>query len=444
MFVVAMEIISASPLRLAQTSVLIGLLSLGQVTLSVAAEITLQKVPPLTVEQAPAYPENLARYEFGAQVEAAPQSNPISTLQLSSKSEDRNTAEAALLCGDPTVGYALGNGTSTLLVSLAKVENIDSISFLNHGAKGEVTIATSNAKLPADSPQWHAAAQQELTSDVVKAKIGPSEAKYVRLTFNVSEAGRIAALGVYSTPTVASFAMPRTRKADLDQSESFALITYNLTDLHAKARAMYVSSGADIKQANNMIDDQPSTVYNFAAPDAAPTAVVDLGKVTKLRRISALYSPAHGTLDFYVLQSLPGSGQGSSAKTLQLDAAALAGLQPVGSVTDDGTGRAAVDFPEASGRYIMVRWTPSQQEAPFSVAEIAAFGGGKPEKLVAANTVEGNHERMSSDGKTVLEGKDFKDFGDGKEMPEEGPAEGPGPQLPDPPPFVFVPLVVSP
>ena len=53
-----------------------------------------------------AYPENLPRYYFGAQVEAAPQSNPIANLQLGSKSEDTNTAETALLCDDPTVGYA--------------------------------------------------------------------------------------------------------------------------------------------------------------------------------------------------------------------------------------------------------------------------------------------------------------------------------------------------
>jgi len=129
----------------------------------------------------PAHPANLARYYFGAQVEAPPQSNPIANLQLSSKSEDTNTAEAALLCDDPTVGYVLPKGSTTLLVSFPKIENLDSISFLNHGTKGDVNIAISNAKLPADSPQWRNVSQQTLTSDAVKAKIGPTEAKYVRL-----------------------------------------------------------------------------------------------------------------------------------------------------------------------------------------------------------------------------------------------------------------------
>jgi hypothetical protein len=65
-----------------------------------------------------------------------------------------------------------------------------------------VTVATSNAKLPADSPQWHQALQQELSAEGIDAKVGPSEAKYVRLTFNVTQPGKIAGFGVYSTPQV--------------------------------------------------------------------------------------------------------------------------------------------------------------------------------------------------------------------------------------------------
>lgn len=416
-----------------------GLLSCFSIT-SVAADLNLQKVPPLTVEQAPAYPENLARYHFGAQVEAASQSNSVRNLQLSSQSEDRNTAAAALLCDDPTVGYALSSGTTTLLVSLSKIENIDSISFLNHGTKGDVTIATSNAKLSADSSQWHHLSRQNLTPNTVKAKVGPSEAKYVKLTFNINEPGRIAALGVYSNPTVAAFTMPRARKSNVqNRSDSLALISYNLTDVHAQARALYVSSGDDLKEANNMIDNQSATSYTFGVDDASPAAVIDLGKVTTLRRISAVYSPQQGKVDFYVLQSLPGTTQERAPKSLRVDEAELANFQPVGSVAD-GSGRGAIDFPETTGRYIMLRWTPAaQSDGSFSVAEIAAFGGNKSGSLMAANTAGGSERQIESDGKTMVEGKDFKDMG--KEMPEEGPAEGPPPNLPDPPPFTFVPLI---
>jgi hypothetical protein len=414
MFVVAMEIIHPS-LRTFLAGV--GILALA--TLGSASEVVLQKVPPLTVEQAPAYPENLARYTLGAQVEVTPKTG--------------GNSDDALLSGDPTVGYAINTGTTTILVSLARIENIDRVSFVTQGAKGHLTIAISNAKLPGDAAEWNAVAEQDFSDAAVKAKIGPSEAKYLRLTFNVNEPGRIGYIGVYSTSTVAAFTMPRSRTFGPGKSESLAMVSYNLTDLHTKARAIYVSSGDDVKQANNMIDDQPETVYNFSSPDAAPTAVVDLGKLTKLRRIAALYSPARAKVDFYVMQTLPGAPQSASAKSLRVDDAALAGMTQVGSVNDDGSGRAAVDFPETTGRYILVKWTPADQGSPFSVAEIAAFGNGQRENLVAAN----------ESAEASFDGKDFKDFGDAKEMPEEGPpAEGP-PQLPPvPPPFVFTPVVV--
>jgi hypothetical protein len=408
----------------------------------IAADLVLQKVPPLTVEQAPAYPQNLARYECGAQVEAAPQS-PIANLHLNSKLQNR---EATLLCADSTVDYALPSGKTTLLVSLSKIENIDKISFLNGGAKGNLTIATANAKLPTNSPQWHDVSNQELTPDSVKAKIGPAEAKYVRLTFDVTQSGHIAGLGVYSAAAaVSDFTMPRSRK-----SANIALVGYNVTDLHAKARALYVSSGDDLKQANNMIDDQPATSYNFAANDATPTAVVDLGKPTALRRISAVYSSRQGSVDFYVLQSLPSGEMTSSSdvdnspRTLRVNDVGQKNLQPVGSVTDNGTGRAAIDFPVTTGRYIMVKWNSTvQQDTSFSVAEIAAFGGANQSaNLMASNASGTGRNEIESDGKTIQDGKDAKDS---KDIPAEGPeppAEGPPPSLPDPPPFTFVPEIL--
>lgn len=425
---------SASSFRLLKSFCLACSTSIVGGSALFASELVLQKVPPLTAEQAPAYPENLARHHGGAKIEAA-----------SEASAEGNSSAAALLCDDPTTGYALSSGSKTLLITLSKIENINHISFLNEGVKGEVAIAISNSKMPIDSANWQVVSQQELNAATVHAKVGPGEAKYVKLTFNVIVPGRIAALGVYSTSGVAAFTAPRAPKQDLGGSGSFGLVGYNLTDVHTKSRALYVSSGNDIWAANNMIDDQATTTYQFASGDSEPTAIIDLGKVTSLRRITALYTPRPGKVSFYVLESLPGH-QPNAGKTLKLDDAALANLKAVGSVTD-GTGRAAIDFPETTGRYILVRWSGSSESTtPFSVAEIAAFGGSG--KLIAANTSASSRNRVESDGKTMVDGKDLgssKDFS--KEMPEEGPPEeGPPPPLGPPPPFPFIPEinVVSP
>jgi hypothetical protein len=144
----------------------------------------------ISVEQSPAYAQNVARFNLGARV-------------------DDKIAEAALISDHPTVGYSLTDGRTDLVLSLSKIENIDIVSFLNNGATGTVTVATSNSKLAVGSPQWHQIAKQDLTAKVTKIKVGPTEAKYVKFSFNVAKSGRIADLAVYSTAslTVANIAL---------------------------------------------------------------------------------------------------------------------------------------------------------------------------------------------------------------------------------------------
>jgi hypothetical protein len=159
-------------------------------------------------------------------------------------------------------------------------------------------------------------------------------------------------------------------KSDLSPQASFALINYSL---RTKAHALYVSSGNDLKLANNMIDDQAATTFGFAPEDNAPTTVIDLGKVSTLRRISAVYSARAGAIDFYVMQSLPGVKGENNPDPLKLESKMFANLKPVGSAIDDGTqGRASIDFPATTGRYIMLRWSPaSHADTAFTVAEVS-------------------------------------------------------------------------
>ena len=87
-----------------------------------------------------------------------------------------------------------------------------------------------------------------------------------------------------------------------------------------------------------------------------------------------------------------------------------------------------------------MKWAGTAEDGkPFAVAEIAAFGGDRTGNLVASNNAAATQDRYESDGKSVAEGKDFKDF---KEMPEEGPAEGPPTPLTPPVPFTFIPEIL--
>lgn len=137
----------------------------------------------LVAVQNSAATQNIARIKLGARV-------------------DDKIAEAALLSDQPTMGYSLSDGRTELVLSLSKIENIDIVSFINNGAAGTVTISTSNSKLANASSQWHQIAKQDLIGKITKLKVGPTEAKYVKFSFDVTKSGRISTLAVYPTTSL--------------------------------------------------------------------------------------------------------------------------------------------------------------------------------------------------------------------------------------------------
>jgi hypothetical protein len=239
-------------------------------------------------------------------------------------------------------------------------------------------------------------------------------------------------------PDIVPDKISATSKSTLSPQASFALMNYNV---RTQARALYVSSGSDLNAANNMIDDQAATSFVFSPSDNSPVTIIDLGKVSTVRRLSAVYSPRATSIDFYVLQTLPGDN--IAAGSLKLDEKTLAQMKAVGSVIDDGTqGRASIDFPATSGRYVMLHWAPAaHSDTAFTVAEVSAFSPSRG-NLLASN-------RNFSSAQTTVDSKDVadsKDVSDSKDVPEvvppAPPAEGPPPPLTPPPPFTFIPQLV--
>jgi hypothetical protein len=159
-----MGIMSTRTIRFSYITTLTSCLLLGQVWTARSADLS----------------HNVARVTLGAHL-------------------DDKIAEVTLLSEKATPGYLLSEGQTDLVLSLAKIENLDHISFQNNGAVGTVTIFTSNSKLAVASSQWHQIAKQSLSGKIAKIKLGPAEAKYVKLRFDINGTGRIADLGAYST-----------------------------------------------------------------------------------------------------------------------------------------------------------------------------------------------------------------------------------------------------
>ena len=250
---VAMEIMSANIFRLCRISAFSCSFVVAGALPVIGGEVG-------SVEHSPAYAQNVARVSLGARVELFRQNNPVGSLQLAAASED-SIAQAALISEHPTTAYTLADGRTDFVLSLSKIENIDLISFLNNGAAGTVTIATSNSKLAAGSPQWHEIARQDLTAQATKIKVGPTEAKYIKFSFNVAKSGRIADLAVYAAVnlTVANANLAGASEGSVDGKDA--------KDFGGGKEAKEVAEGPPAEGPPPNIPDPPPFVF---VPEISP------------------------------------------------------------------------------------------------------------------------------------------------------------------------------
>jgi hypothetical protein len=113
-----------------------------------------------------------------------------------SKARASGPETAALINEDDTVTCLLKEGKTDFVVELPKAPMVDRLTFLNENAvaRGELKIAVSNQRLRPDSPAW--VEVDGIVPFSHKRLFGVSllgiDAKFVRLSFHVEKAGRIA------------------------------------------------------------------------------------------------------------------------------------------------------------------------------------------------------------------------------------------------------------
>jgi hypothetical protein len=314
---------------------------------------------------------------YGTQIEWT---TPDGRTAAVATASDSNQSAAALIMDDETLSCPLQEGETTFVIKLPTTAQLDRFTFVNENAAaaGSLKIAVSNYKLAAASPKW-----TEVDGSIsftrkrlFNLSMLGVEARYVKLSFSVEKAGRIASLGLYGGETLERFALRQERNHQQITwlSNSVAArakgvedqLNFNFANLYAKAQVVHVSSG-EMPAAQRMIDDDNETGFRFSSSDPHPTVIVELAANERLNRVSALYKMrAPGRLDIFLLEDLS-----DKAKD-------LTNQKPVATVTDEnGDGKAAVDFDLHGARYVALRWTPAdgaKNDRSFEIAEINAFG----------------------------------------------------------------------
>jgi hypothetical protein len=347
---------------------------LGALAVSALVYLTIAAQPVAAGETTAAFDvsnpaKNLARMNCGTTIGLV---GPDGHVVAAPSTTASNSSVTALILDDDTLSYPLQEGDTTFILTFPRVSLLDRFTFVNENAaaEGEMKISVSNYRLPADSPKWaEVSGSAPFTSKrLVHLPLLGVEARYVKVSFRVAKAGRIAALGVYGGQSLEKFGSRQNGVVrvlnDAATRRLEDLLNFNFANLYAKARIVFVSSGA-AEFAKRMIDDDAITSFQFAPTDPHPTVIVELAELERLHRISALYKMEAGRLDVFLLEEL-GTNPGD-----------LSGRTPIASVTDaTGGGKAAVDFDPHGARYLALRWTPTEKGSRkgFEVAEVSAFG----------------------------------------------------------------------
>ncbi|HJT80999.1 MAG TPA: hypothetical protein VJ719_07370 [Chthoniobacterales bacterium] len=314
--------------------------------------------------------KNLARYNCGARITWI---SPDRSASWTAKNRD-SSAALDLLLDDTTLSHNLAAGRHALIVALSDISNLSRFVLVNEKARlaGTMQLFVSNTRLSANDSKWIAAGQQVRLGHqrFVSLPLSATEAKYVRIVFNVEKPGTIAGLGLYGQRSLESFSVRQPQAADegvttaeSSKDPTIDNLNFNFANRYARARVLAVSSGSPAL-ADRMIDDDATTQFQFAPNDKLPTVILELGLRQRLCRIGMVYAMEPGSLEVYLLNQRPEIGNLEQAR-------------PLMTVKDEnGDGKITAEFSPHGARYVALRWVPngnSNSRFQFSIADIGAF-----------------------------------------------------------------------
>ncbi|NJK92447.1 MAG: hypothetical protein HC904_11805 [Blastochloris sp.] len=329
----------------------------------------LKKTPFLSLRMREEFPVNLAQANLGAEITSTRKTDLVESVLGTLEGEDGNKSEFGLISADSSISYPLPVGDTSFIVRLPFLSANDQFTFMaTNGGEGTVTVSMASSPLDFGDAKWRQVAKPHpfSGSGSVQVKFPMTEGLVVKIDFKMSKAGRIAGFGIFGeTRNTGLVEKPQQVKETQPISQ---IVNYDYADMATNiSNVSHVSSKGkekDLAQANNMIDGNINSYYEFDPADPTPIAVVDLGFTESIRRITANYESAPGKIEFYVLNKLPNTNEevqndGQGPQLLILPPDFFEKNKPF-RVTDADPDkrRSSTTFDLTPMRYIMLRYVP--------------------------------------------------------------------------------------
>lgn len=271
------------------------------------SDIELVEVPSMTTRDLLNKPKNLARWHMGAVVYTAHE-GPLSPFNW--RDADDGESAGLLLGDDPSAGLELTPDIYKYVIELNDYYLVDRFTFKNFTAVGAIQVYTSNALVRSDSEEWQVVSDPvEFSGEgYVSARFEEVDTKYIMVVFNILETGSIGIFGIYGDLTLAETRLPRTREdaeaVQVQSPDNSETTKFNFGSLHGGSRVTHLSAD-DTNGAENLIDDDVETYYEFPEDSTENVVIIDMAEQQEVNRVSMLFESGPGIFDFYMTNDLP-------------------------------------------------------------------------------------------------------------------------------------------
>ncbi|MBL9116467.1 MAG: hypothetical protein JNJ83_15785 [Verrucomicrobiaceae bacterium] len=270
-----------------------------------------------------------------------------------------------LLADDVSKSSKLGAGNSEVVIRIHRQADVEVVSLISDGAEGRVEIATS-----ADNKSWAPVAEQVFSSAdrLVTMKFASTQARYIKLQFDLGKGGDIRSLSVYGSDSDADF--------PVEDSTDPAGPQVNLAGGVGGTRVIYM-------HPNSSTSDDSATRYNRIdfgeSQERFRTIVYDLGRERTLTEVGSVHSARPVRFYAYTYRDRELPEKEDWRGRMSFDPGSFDTVKPLAVVEDNaGLGYTKARFERSVvARYVALRWEPDFNPPSFFVGGVSLMGSVK-------------------------------------------------------------------
>ncbi|MFP4069452.1 MAG: hypothetical protein ACLFVC_04645 [Opitutales bacterium] len=269
-----------------------------------AAAIDLYRIPEPAASELERIPKNLARWHMGATLVLV-KDDQFQRIQVP---DVGYFEESVFLSDNSALSYSISEGRHDFIIDLGQFMSVSRFFLNNQSAGGSFQLMSSDTLEDLDSDRWVKLSEPvSFDKDSAPSVTFPQvDTRYILVRFEIEDAGKIGNFGATGPLkiTQAQFNIGKGEEtADVTKAQS-PIIDYDFASSYTGTRIAYISGG-QLDEIYHLIDEDPTTVYNFSSNDEV-VIILDLRKATQFRTFTAQYAnKVPGLVQVYMVDHLP-------------------------------------------------------------------------------------------------------------------------------------------